>query len=252
MAGFIKINRDIEQSWVWQNYRHTWMWLKLKLLEEFEDGVVRLGKSRKKIAFKKGQKAILLKDLASVLQVSHRALRDFLETLEDEGMISADIQPKYTVITFLDNNESNNQNERKSRHHKDTTQSFPQITHYIEENKERNNKNNFSILSRDEEISIFEKLKQDDAFWKNSTSALNLPLEELKVRFDEFFSYILATEDFHENEADIRRHFINTVRKQKETRGRPKKFNTDYEIKQDARRSTPPPVLRTDQEDSTF
>lgn len=210
MAGFIKLDRELMNSFVFKNDRNWWMWCKLKYLEAFEDGEVRLGKSRTKIAFKKGQIAILLKDLCNELKITHKPLRDFLNDLAEEGMISLDIQPKHTIITFIYDNENSNQNAPKMGRKKETGKSKLQPTHIIEEveeiEEEKNIINSSSTTTREEEIEFLKIMEEDAPYFESMAALHQIEIDVLKFLFQHFKKYCLDRKP-HRDFDDCKNHF---------------------------------------------
>lgn len=251
MAGYITLPRDIQNHWLWDNSRHLKYWLTIVLQATWCRTRYPFGGAV--FDLERGQLVTSMRLLASKFGCSSQTVMNFLDMLEQARFIKRDSGAHGTIITILDydsyqppNNNDSSMNvavqKRKS----------PRKTEHREEKKESKNKKTSTSLSRDEEISIFEKLRADEDYWTYAQNILKQPKETLMQHFEEFCNYLLATNYFHSDESDLRQHFINSEKKKMEGRGRPKKFNSDYETKQDARRSTPPPVLRTDQDDSTF
>ena len=113
MAGFIKIPRDIQDSWVWDNPRRYWMWSKLLFMAAYEDGTTYVGNT--KIHYRPGQIVSTFSNLMNKLRISNRALHNFLDILQENGTIAVRMTPKYTVITILDDIKIVNKDEVKSQ-----------------------------------------------------------------------------------------------------------------------------------------
>ena len=202
------------------------MWVRLKFLEEFEDGSVRIGKSRTKVDYKKGQKVVLLKDLAHYLGITYKPLRAFLDALVDERLIEIEYNPKYTIITFIDCNQLSNQNSRKSKRNQQLPKSNPQslfIEEEIEEVEEKEITKNPISLSRDEEIKILTEIGKEE-YLQQRVEMLNLSLEIVKMRYATFFRRFKEGNKTHKDEADLRSHFDNILAQSAERAGA-KKIN---------------------------
>lgn len=212
MAGFIKIERDLMNLRIFQDMRNWWMWCKLKFLEAYEDGEVRLGKSRFPVAYKKGQIAILMRDLCAKLEISHKSLREFLNELVEEGLILLDVQPKYTIITFVYSNENSNQNAPISRRNFQNGKSKFQSTHIIkeveeiEEDKEEKKIIYSSTTTREEEIEFLKNLENDVTFFESMAMLHHIDMDVLKNLFQHFKEHVLSREP-HRDFADCRNHF---------------------------------------------
>lgn len=242
MAGFIMLDRNLQDSYVFQNDRNWWMWCKLKYLEKFEDGEVRLGKSRNKIAYKKGQIAILLKDLCRELRITHKPLHEYLQTLEDEGLIKVDIQPKYTIITFIYFNETSHQNVSKSKHKSENSKSKVEsspIIKEVEEIEKTKNKNTLNF-SREVEFEYFEQLNSSEEFFKETAAIFGSDVQTLKKFLESFKSECLVLEKRHKDFADFRLHFFSWVKKELNRGPRPQIKTDEKETtnKRAARRGT--------------
>lgn len=226
MAGFIKIERDMIDSFVFKNDRAWWMWCKLKFLEAFEDGEIRIGRSHVKVAYKKGQIASRLSDLCRELQISHKPLRKFLNDLAEDGLILLDVQPKYTIITFINNAEKSGKNTSKSKQKKGSqksalqptlqttlqpkVQSKLQPTHIIEEieeDKEKKKIINSSSTTREEEIEFLKNLENDVAYFESLAMLHHINMDILKNLFQHFKKYCLEERGPHRDYADCRIHF---------------------------------------------
>lgn len=211
-GGYIIIPRYMEDNWVFQNDRHARMWVMLKFLEEFEDGSVRIGKSRTKVDYKKGQKVVQLNELGHYLKISFRALKNFLDALVDEKLIEVDYQPKYTIITFIDCNQISNPNTRKSKRNLQSLQSSSQSL-YIEEEIEEVNKeniNNNQSLSREDELRILTEIGEEE-YLQSRAKIYNLTLELVKIHYSKFFQRFENGIKTHKNETDLRNHFDNIL-----------------------------------------
>lgn len=235
----------MEDSWVFQNDRHARMWLRLKFLEEFEGGSVRLGKSRTKIDYKKGQKVVLLRDLSHYLGISHRSLKAFLDALADERLIEIEYNPKYTIITFIDCNQLGNQNAKKSKRNQQfpKSSSQPQYieeeTEEIEEYKQKNSQS----LSREDELKILSDIGEEQYLQKRA-EMFNLSIEIVKIHYSKFFERFKDGKNTHKSETDLRSHFDNILTQVVERAGS-KKINltngtgqTQTTNKLEARRGT--------------
>ena len=211
-GGYIIIPRYMEDNWVFQNDRHARMWVMLKFLEEFEDGSVRIGKSRTKVEYKKGQKVVQLNELGHYLKISFRALKNFLDALVDEKLIEVDYQPKYTIITFIDCNQIGNQNSRKPKRNQQSSQSSSQPL-YIEEEREeikKENINNIPSLSREDELRILTEIGVED-YLQSRATLYNLSLDIVKIHYSKFYQRFENGIKTHKNETDLRNHFDNIL-----------------------------------------
>lgn len=239
MASYVKIFRSIQKTSIWQCYRRTGMWLRLKLLEEYEAGSVCVGSNRKRISYTKGQKVIQLKTLCALLEVSHRTLRDFLELLQEEGLIIAEIYSKYTIITYTDDNERYNQFLQNQAFRNETVQSTSQSLPYNIKNKEtkkeRKEDGAGDIAYEDKELKFMEEIRNDDAFFEYVANEFGMEISEASNQFSVFCSEITAVKQVYTDASKMRQHFINRVRKLKTNQEQSINKNKTYE----ARRGTP-------------
>ena len=97
--GWIKLNRQIMDHWVWQNHEYAFAWIDLLLLAEY--------KTHKKMwrgnikEFKRGNVYISIQKLGERWGWSRKKVRHYLEQLEADQMVIVKAHQKGTTITIV-------------------------------------------------------------------------------------------------------------------------------------------------------
>ena len=97
--GWIKLNRQITENWIWQNHEYAYAWIDMLLIAEH--------KTHKSIwrgnitEFKRGDVCLSIKKLAERWGWSRKKVRHFLEQLEGDGMVHLNAHQMRTTITIV-------------------------------------------------------------------------------------------------------------------------------------------------------
>ena len=124
MAGWIKISRDIQSHWIYQDPQKLKWWLDLLLLANFEDKDVVI--KFKVFRCKRGQLLYSLKTLSQRWNVSKTVVNNFLEMLRKQNMIETENETVSTRITIC-NYETYQQNENANETQQSTTKEYKEI-----------------------------------------------------------------------------------------------------------------------------
>lgn len=233
MAGFIKIPRDIQDSWVWDNPRRYWMWSKLLFMAAYEDGTTYVGNT--KIHYRPGQIVSTFTNLMNKLRISNRALHNFLDILQENGTIAVRMTPKYTVITILDDIKIVNKDEVKSQRKSKSPHQNSNPIKELEEEKNKDEINNSTLTAR--EKLFIDEVKNSDSFFEQTAESLSCNIDVLKSYFNDFANEMIITQKTHSDSADFRRHFFNWVKIILERNGRTRQKAGGVD-KYEARRGT--------------
>lgn len=98
MSGWIKINRDLSNHWIWKDPKKLYWWLDLLFLANWEDKRELVGNTL--IDVKRGQCLASYGFLSLRWQVSVDTVRDFMRLLQSDNMIEQKVYSKYKVLTI--------------------------------------------------------------------------------------------------------------------------------------------------------
>lgn len=97
--GWIKLNRQITENWIWQNHEYAFAWIDMLLIAEH--------KTHKSIwrgnitEFRRGDVCLSISKLAERWGWSRKKVKHFLEQLESDEMVHLNAHPKRTTITIV-------------------------------------------------------------------------------------------------------------------------------------------------------
>lgn len=166
MAGWIKIYRDIQEHWIWQDANKLKWWLDIILMANHKDNKFLLGNELFEV--KRGEFHTSELKLAERWNVSKKSVRSFLELLERDHMVELNKSKKGTTIKVSNYNDyqanlsmegttevpcRNHEGTilEPQKNHKGTTEE-PQRNHEGYTNKnEKNNKNDKECIKNDKE-----------------------------------------------------------------------------------------------------
>lgn len=216
MSGYIKLHRNIEHHWIWQNPRRTQWWIQLIFMAAWEPQQVSFGNNT--FTLQRGQIATTYRILTGRFSCSNQAVFNFLAILETHKMIIKETCQKMTLITIVnydlyqqDYVVSENQDATKKR-----TSSKCKIERKIEqikeERKEERNIDTSLSPSRERDLEFFEELKISEVFFEQCAITLKIGISALKEYFQLFSAEMLLQEKFHNSSADYRQHFFNWVK----------------------------------------
>ena len=166
MAGWIKIYRDIQEHWIWQDANKLKWWLDIILMANHKDNKFLLGNELFEV--KRGEFHTSELKLAERWNVSKKSVRSFLELLERDHMVELNKSKKGTTIKVSNYNDyqanlsMEGTTEVPQRNHEGTilepqknhkgTIEVPQRNHEGYTNKnEKNNKNDKECIKNEKE-----------------------------------------------------------------------------------------------------
>lgn len=218
MKGYVKLHREIEDHWLWLNPQHLRAWLYLLFEAAWEPKTIPWGKNET-VTLERGQVATTIRKLMGRWGYYAEATLDFLKVLEAQGMITRQTSSKMTIITIVnydkyqfDEDSAERKPKRKSKHIK-------------EDKKEEIKNNNLISLSRENDLNFFEELKKDSLFFEQAAMSLKADLSSLHQYAEQFFNEMLIKEKFHPSYTDYRQHFYNWVKLELNKGGGSKKIN---------------------------
>ena len=187
--GWIKLNRQITDNWIWQNHEYAYAWIDMLLIAEH--------KTHKSIwrgnitEFRRGDVCLSITKLAERWGWSRNKVRHFLEQLEDDGMVHLNAHRMRTTITivnyglFQDKGTSDRTPKRTSKGTSDGTSDGTSEGTYLKNNKnDKEIKEEPSASDEEEfidydEMSWFDRL-EDDRDDPNSDYYVKYGLEDLR------------------------------------------------------------------------
>ena len=101
MTGWIRINRDIVNHWIYQNEKWRLWWIDMLLMAAWEETEVADGKQM--IRLEKGQILASVSDLCKRWKANTKEVRYFLDKLIAEDMIVAKARAKQRAILTISN-----------------------------------------------------------------------------------------------------------------------------------------------------
>lgn len=107
--GWIALHRKIVSNWVWKDRIMRCRWLELLMLAEWDDGIIRYGKH--KIPVKRGQIVVSKRSLMHFWNTNNRVVKEFLQALEDDNMITTEKVQGLTIITICNYDQYQNVQE---------------------------------------------------------------------------------------------------------------------------------------------
>lgn len=169
--GWIKLNRQITEHWIWKNHEYAFAWIDLLLLAEHK---THKSMWRGNITdFKRGDVCLSITKLGERWGWSRNKVRHFLGQLEDDGMIHLNAHQTRTTITivnyglFQDKGTSDGTSKRTPKSTTERTSDRTSEGTYLKNVKnDKEDKEKASPTSEEEfidydEISWFDRLEDD-------------------------------------------------------------------------------------------
>lgn len=100
MSGnWIKISRDIRESWIWEDPRYLKWWIDILMMASYKDKKILVGKELIKI--ERGSFITSQSKLAERWNVDRRTVKRYLDLLQDAQMIVHILHSKKTIVKVL-------------------------------------------------------------------------------------------------------------------------------------------------------
>ena len=97
--GWIKLNRQITEHWIWQNHEFAYAWIDLLLLMNHDERKVLV--DNQVMVIKRGQTLTSVYKLAERWKWTRKKTYAFLKALEQDHMIVRRSTSKYTILTIV-------------------------------------------------------------------------------------------------------------------------------------------------------
>ena len=259
MAGWIKISREIEDHWLWQDADRMRWWIDMLFMASFEDKKVI--EDTHLITIKKGQFIASVAFLCKRWGKSNKTIIKYLKLLEEDEMICREVLHRQTPIITICNydkyqcNDDNSvqtmlhrQNDKNSAYDVHTqNQSINKsksdslgcvkdndvhtIVHrkvhtIVHTSKEYNNNivdddvNTARAHEEDKNHEFIEELKQSEIWLEQMQMRFRMNADEIKDKLDMFALDCRCRGTEHRNLNETRRHFNDWLRIQIESQNR--------------------------------
>ena len=258
MAGWIKISREIEDHWLWQDAERLRWWIDMLFLASWEDKKVI--EDTHLITIKKGQFIASVAFLCKRWGKSNKTIIKYLKLLEEDEMICREVLHRQTPIITICNydkyqcNDDNSvqtivhrQNEENPAYdihtqNKSTNNSKSDSLGCVKDNdvhtivhrkvqtivhtsKEYNNiivddDVNTARAHEDKNHEFVEELKQSEIWLEQMQMRFRMNADEIKDKLDMFALDCRCRGTEHKNLNDTRRHFNDWLRIQIESQNR--------------------------------
>ena len=258
MAGWIKISREIEDHWLWQDAERMRWWIDMLFMASFEDKKVI--EDTHLITIKKGQLIASVAFLCKRWGKSNKTIIKYLKLLEEDEMICREVLHRQTPVITICNydkyqcNDDNSvqtivhrQNDENSAYdihtqNQSTNNSKSDSLGCVKDNdvqtivhrkvhtivhtsKEYNNNIvdddvNTARAHEDENLVYIEELKQSEIWLEQMQMRFRLNADEIKEKLDIFALDCRCRGTEHRNLNETRRHFNDWLRIQIESQNR--------------------------------
>ena len=258
MAGWIKISREIEDHWLWQDAERLRWWIDMLFLASWEDKKVI--EDTHLITIKKGQFIASVAFLCKRWGKSNKTIIKYLKLLESDEMICREVLHRQTPIITICNydkyqcnddnsvqtivhrqNEGNpaydihTQNQSTNNSKSDSlgcvkdndvhTIVHRKVQTIVHTSKEYNNiivddDVNTARAHEDKNHEFVEELKQSEIWLEQMQMRFRMNADEIKDKLDIFALDCRCRGTEHKNLNDTRRHFNDWLRIQIESQNR--------------------------------
>jgi|Wag4MinimDraft_15_1082655.scaffolds.fasta_scaffold00672_2 DNA replication protein DnaD len=180
--GWIKLHRQITEHWLWEEkpFSKGQAWIDLLLQANHQDKKAVIGNDI--IEVKRGSFVTSIRKLSERWGWSNTKIKNFLNLLQNDGMISYFSDAKKTVITIENYSLYQDLNDTKTTQKRQTSDTETTQKHTNKNDKNDKNEKNIKNknLTEDEEIKIvLEKRRQLEEEKKRKLEEFNkLPKEE--------------------------------------------------------------------------
>ena len=250
MAGWIKISREIEDHWLWQDAERMRWWIDMLFMASWEDKKVI--EDTHLITIKKGQFIASVAFLCKRWGKSNKTIIKYLKLLEEDEMICREVLHRQTPVITICNydkyqcNDDNSvqtivhrQNDENSAYdihtqNQSTNNSKSDSLGCVKDNdvqtivhrkvhtivhtsKEYNNNIvdddvNTARAHEDENHEFIEELKQSEIWLEQMQMRFKLNADDIKDKLDMFALDCQCRGTEHKNLNDTRRHFNDWLR----------------------------------------
>ncbi len=202
MKGYIKLYREIEDHWLWEEPKRLRAWLYLLFEAAWEEKIIPWGKDET-VTLNRGQVATTIRKLNGRWGYCNESTLALLRVFEDNGMITRMSTPKRTIITIV--NYEKYQVDDKAAEHR-----VKRKAKHTKEEEEPKNENIYTP-SREQDLKFAERLLADEIFLEQAAPSLYVETKRLKEFAGDFCKAMLGKAKYHPSYSDYRQHFFNWV-----------------------------------------
>lgn len=212
-GGFIKMHRQIQDTWIWDNPKFLKWWIDLLFMANFDERQIIVG--FKPMKLKRGQLRASVSFLMERWEYKDKhVIIKFLKLLEQDGMIKRETIGNTTIITICNYNKYQDKGSGKGSGENTTTPTTTFTTQEEELKKVRTQDNN--ILTHTNACARIEK---DEEAYVNEAKSSGEFLEQLQRQFritdpqrfvsliDAFNTECKAYDKRHTSHKDFRQKF---------------------------------------------
>ena len=176
--GWIKLNRKIQDHWIWSDHELAFAWIDLLLMVNHEERKVLVDGVPKKI--KRGQTLTSIKKLAARWGWSRNKVYRFLRSLEQDNMVTRDGTPNGTTLSIVNWgkfqgkwNTNGTTNETTDGTSDGTTDGTPDGTQTRKNKNVKNDKEKAAPLPSEDQIEQQDD-PEDDGPWYSGDELLEM------------------------------------------------------------------------------
>ena len=225
MQGWIKINREIVNHWLWQDAERLKWWLDLLFMAQWDDKKV-LHDSHL-FTLKRGQIIASVAFLCERWEKSNKTVIKFLQMLESEEMIKREVVHRQTPIITICNYELYQDNVQ--------TQVQTQVQTIVQTNKESKEyiiHNN----ARTREENFLSELENSVFYMEGMAMRYHIGTDEVREALQVFDKECSLKDTEHRTLTDYKRHFHDWLRYQVEKKSKQNDNGDDYRRAQQSNR----------------
>lgn len=224
-GGWIKINREIVNHWLWQDAERLKWWLDLLFMAQWDDKKV-LHDSHL-FTLKRGQIIASVAFLCERWEKSNKTVIKYLQMLESEEMIKREVVHRQTPIITICNYELYQDNVQ--------TQVQTQVQTIVQTNKESKEyiiHNN----ARTREENFLSELENSVFYIEGMAMRYHIGTDEVREALQVFAKECSLKDTEHRTLTDYKRHFHDWLRYQVEKKTKQNDNGDDYRRAQQSTR----------------
>ena len=225
--GWIKINREITNHWLWQDAERLKWWFDLLFMANWESGKVLVGKQL--VTLRRGQLIASLSFLCQRWKRSRSMVEPFLNMLIAEKMISKEANNNISIITITNYKQYQDIPQRQSK-----TKSDAYLTHretecckkdnahldaYHEAYLDATNKEYKEYIishhqprARTREESFLDELKNSTIWVEQMAMRFHISTDEVINKLNDFYLDVNCRGTEHRDINDAKKHFNDWLR----------------------------------------
>lgn len=224
-GGWIKINREIVNHWLWSDAERLKWWLDLLFLANWDDKKV-LHDSHL-FTLKRGQIIASISFLSERWGKSNPTIINYLKLLEDEGMIYRQVLYRQTPIITICNYEKYQTQEAAQV----DTLLDRQVDSIVDTQVDRNKESKEYIIhnnARTREENFLSELESSVFYMEDMAMRYHIGTDEVREALQVFAKECSLKDTEHRTLTDYKRHFHDWLRYQVEKKSKQNDNGDDY------------------------